>query len=104
MPPPVRGKAGRGGPYDRGMLHGRRRECALVDQLLADARTQRSAALVVRGEPGIGKSALLGYAAERAGGMRVLRGVGVASEAALPFAAALRLRHPVRGYLDRLPA
>ena len=86
------------------MLHGRQRECALVDQLLARARELRSGALVVRGEPGIGKSALLGYAADRADGMRVLRGVGVEAESELPFAAVHQLLHPVRAYLGRIPA
>jgi DNA-binding NarL/FixJ family response regulator len=86
------------------MLHGRGRECARVGQLLAEARERRSGVLVVRGEAGIGKSALLAYAAEHADGIRVLRGVGVESESEFPFAAVHQLLHPVRRYIERLPA
>ena len=69
------------------MLHGRQRECVLIDELLTAARDRRSGVLVMRGEAGIGKSALLSHAAERAAGMRVLRGTGIESESELPFAA-----------------
>ena len=54
------------------MLLGRERECGAIDELLDGARASRSGALVLRGEAGIGKSALLEYAATRADGMRVL--------------------------------
>jgi DNA-binding CsgD family transcriptional regulator len=90
--------------YDRHMLHGRQRECARVDGLLAAARAGRSGTLVVRGEAGIGKSALLGYAAEHAEGMRILRGTGVESESEFPFAALHQLLRPVRECLDAVPA
>ncbi|MET9242779.1 AAA family ATPase [Nonomuraea sp. NPDC003709] len=83
------------------MLHGRERECGLVARLLDDARARRSGALVIRGEAGIGKSALLDFAAAQASDLRVLRGGGVESEAELPYAAMHQLLHPVR---DRLPA
>ncbi|MER6000576.1 AAA family ATPase [Nonomuraea angiospora] len=83
------------------MLHGRERECGLVARLLDDARARRSGALVIRGEAGIGKSALLDFAAAQASDLRVLRGGGVESEAELPYAAVHQLLHPVR---DRLPA
>ncbi|MFD0478543.1 AAA family ATPase [Nonomuraea thailandensis] len=86
------------------MLHGRERECALIARLLDGARERRSAVLVVRGEAGIGKSALLGYAAGRADGMRVLRGGGVESESELPYAAAHQLLHPVADRLAAIPA
>ncbi|MEV6864130.1 AAA family ATPase [Streptosporangium subroseum] len=69
------------------MLYGRAGEQADIERLLAEARTGQSGALVIRGQAGIGKSALLDYAAGRAEGMRVLRGVGIESEAELPFAA-----------------
>ncbi|HTF60876.1 MAG TPA: ATP-binding protein [Actinomycetes bacterium] len=59
------------------MLHGRRAECDALEGLLADARRSRSGALVVRGEAGVGKSALLGHAAARADGMAVLRASGL---------------------------
>src|SRR5690242_7485991 len=68
-------------------LIGRREECARIEGLLGDARMGRSGTLVLRGEPGIGKSALVAYAVEQAREMEVLRAVGVESEAALPFAA-----------------
>ena len=81
------------------MLYGRATERAIIDRLLADARAGRSGALVVRGEAGVGKTALLDYAAAAAGtvasdhgappgvaAVRVVRGAGVQSEAELPFA------------------
>src|SRR4051812_29194032 len=58
------------------VLAGRGTECARLDQLLAHARMGQSAVLVLRGEPGVGKSALLDYAVERAAGWRVLRALG----------------------------
>ena len=64
------------------MLHGRSAETARIDELLAAARDGRSSALVIRGEAGVGKTALLDYAAAAAG-MRVLRGTGIESEAEL---------------------
>ncbi|MFG2056828.1 AAA family ATPase [Micromonospora sp. NPDC048930] len=81
------------------MLHGRAGEQARIERLLAEARTGQSGTLVIQGPAGIGKSALLDHAAERAGGMRVLRGVGVESEATLPFAA---LHLLLRAGLDRI--
>ncbi|MFC7106463.1 ATP-binding protein [Nonomuraea rubra] len=77
---------------------------ALIARLLDGARERRSAVLVVRGEAGIGKSALLGYAAARADGMRVLRGGGVESESELPYAAAHQLLRPVADRLAAIPA
>jgi DNA-binding CsgD family transcriptional regulator len=68
------------------VLVGRGTECAKLDQLLADARVGQSGVLVLHGEAGIGKSALLEYAAERATGCRVLRATGVEWEMELPFA------------------
>ena len=85
------------------MLHGRRRECAAIDELLAAAGRGRSGVLVLRGEAGIGKSALLGYASERAAGMRILRGTGIESEAEFPFAAVHQLIRPVAGLIDEIP-
>jgi DNA-binding NarL/FixJ family response regulator/tetratricopeptide (TPR) repeat protein len=85
------------------MLHGRAVECAVVQDLLDDARAGRSAVLVVRGDAGVGKSALLEYAAERADGMRVLRGFGVDSEAELAFAGLHQIMRPGLDYIDALP-
>ena len=68
------------------VLAGRGSECATLDELLATAFSGRSAVLVLRGEPGIGKTALLKYARERAKGCRVLRAIGAEWEMELPFA------------------
>jgi DNA-binding CsgD family transcriptional regulator len=86
------------------MLHGRHAECAALDRLLADARRSRSGVLVVRGEAGVGKTALLEHAAGRAEGMLVLRAAGVESEAELSFAALHQLLRPVLELVGRLPA
>ncbi len=85
------------------MLWGRREECGALDGLLADVRAGRSRALVVRGEPGIGKTALLGYAADTAQDFRVARAEGVESEAELPFAALQQLCGRMLDRLDQLP-
>ena len=85
------------------MLYGRRAECDALERLLADARRSRSGVLVVRGEAGVGKSALLDHAAGRADGMTVMRAAGVESEAELPFAALHQLLRPVLGLAGRLP-
>jgi DNA-binding CsgD family transcriptional regulator len=79
-------------------------ERARLDQLLADAERGRSAVLVLRGEAGIGKSALLEYAAERAEGWRVLRAIGAEWEMELPFAGLQQLCVGLLDHLDRLPA
>jgi DNA-binding CsgD family transcriptional regulator len=85
------------------MLVGRGVECAVVERLLLEARESRSGALVIRGEPGIGKSALLGYAVEQAEDLRVLEGVGIESESDLAFAALHRILLPVLDEVDRIP-
>ncbi len=85
------------------MLLGRQRECSQIAQLIDDAHARKSTALVIRGDPGIGKSALLRYAEERAGTMRVLRAVGVESESELPFAAVHELLGPIKDKLDAIP-
>jgi AAA ATPase domain len=69
-----------------GCLVGRDAECGRVAELLEGARSQQSGVLVLVGEPGIGKSALCGWAIARADGMRVLRVRGVESEVDLGFA------------------
>ena len=85
------------------MLHGRCAERTAIDALLDRARAGASGALVLRGEPGIGKTALLDHAADRAFGLRVLRGAGVESEAELPFAGLHLLLRSILDRLDRLP-
>ena len=85
------------------MLYGRRVEAAAVERLVAGARSSQSGALLVRGEPGVGKSALLAYAEEQATDMRVLRSVGIEAESELAFAGLHQLLHPVLDRLERLP-
>src|SRR4051812_20479106 len=85
------------------MLLGRREECVVLDGLLAGARAGRSGTLVVCGEPGIGKTALLRYAIESASDFRTIRAVGVEPERELAFAALHQLCAPLVGLLDRLP-
>src|SRR5690349_23900129 len=85
------------------MLHGRQRERALLDGLLDAVRRGESRALVVEGEPGIGKSALLSYLSEQAAGCRVTRAVGVQSEMELAFAGLHQLCAPMLDRLGRLP-
>src|ERR1700677_1085997 len=95
------------GPGLRGRppgLRGRRNECEVLDQLLASARAGDSRALVVRGEPGIGKTALLSYLLGRASGCRTARAVGVEAEMELAFAGLHQLCAPFLDQLDRLPA
>ncbi|MDL4817330.1 ATP-binding protein [Actinomadura opuntiae] len=86
------------------VLFGRSVEQAELDRLIEGVRAGVSAALVVRGEAGIGKSALLDYAAACADGLRVLRGVGVESEAELPFSALHLLLRGELGRVGALPA
>jgi DNA-binding CsgD family transcriptional regulator len=85
------------------MLHGRRAEQAAVEALLLNAREGVSGAVILRGEAGIGKTAMLDYAASRAGGMQVLRSGGIESEAALPFAGLHLLLRSASNRLDALP-
>jgi DNA-binding CsgD family transcriptional regulator len=85
-------------------LFGRRAECAAIDELLAAIRAGSSRCLVLHGAPGIGKTALLNYLAERASDCRVLRAAGVESEMELAFAGLQQLCGPVAGDVDRLLA
>jgi DNA-binding CsgD family transcriptional regulator len=85
------------------MLTGRAPECAALDRSLAAAHAGQSAVLVLRGEPGIGKTSLLGYAAERAEGCRILHAVGIESEMELAFAALHQLCAPLLDGIERLP-
>src|SRR5216684_3493234 len=89
--------------WRRVMLRGRGQQCETLDGLLADVRAGRSRALVVRGEPGIGKTALLGYAAETAQDFQLARAVGVEAEMELPFAALHQLCGPMLSRLGALP-
>ena len=86
------------------MLLGRRTECEALDRLLEGVRAGRSVALVVRGEPGVGKTALLESAIESGSDLRVARAVGVESEMELAYAALHQLCAPMLDRLERLPA
>src|SRR5882757_9631803 len=85
------------------MLLGRLPERAALSQLLEAARAGRSGVLVVRGEPGVGKTALLEHAVESAAGLRVARVAGVESEMELAFAGLQQLCAPMLGKLEGLP-
>jgi hypothetical protein len=67
-------------------LRGRDAERAVLDRLVSDVRDGRSGVLVIRGEAGIGKTALLDDMCEAAGAVQLVRGAGVESEVELPFA------------------
>ncbi|WP_084467658.1 helix-turn-helix transcriptional regulator [Promicromonospora sukumoe] len=85
-------------------LTGRRTECQELDELVnAIKQPGESRVLVIHGEAGVGKSALLDYLAEHAPGCLVVRGAGVQSEVDLAFAGLHQLCSPVLGHLDRLP-
>src|ERR1700676_3553071 len=91
---PVRGGA---------QLTGRRGEREMLDRLIDAVRAGESRALVVCGEAGVGKTALLDYAAEHASGCTVARVAGVQSEMELAFAGLHQLCAPMLDHLDRLP-
>ena len=84
-------------------LRGRRRECEVMDALLATVRTGESRVLVLRGEAGTGKTALLDHLAGSATGFRVARAVGVESEMELAYAALHQLCAPFAERIERLP-
>jgi DNA-binding CsgD family transcriptional regulator len=86
-----------------GVLIGRTDESVLLKRLLEDARQGVSGVLVIRGEPGIGKSALLEFAVGQAEDMAVLRATGVETETTLRFAGLSELLRPVVSRADRLP-
>ena len=85
-------------------LVGRRAECDTLDAVLADALTGRSQVIVVRGEAGIGKSALLDYVSGRVTGWRLARAVGVESEMELAYSSLQQLCAPMIEHLSALPS
>src|SRR5258705_4065494 len=85
------------------MLLGRRHECEMLDRLLVAARHGHGGAIVVHGEPGIGKTALLEYVVGAAQDVRVFRTLGNEAERELPFAALQQLCAPVLARLEQLP-
>nr|MDQ5809043.1 AAA family ATPase [Actinomycetota bacterium] len=86
------------------MIVGRTRERSELEAVLEAARAGRSTVVVLHGEAGIGKSALLDEVAGGATGFRVLRARGYESEREIPFAALLDLLSPLLDLLDRIPA
>ncbi len=84
-------------------LLGRRAECEALDRLLTDTLAGRSRVTVLRGEAGVGKSALLGYLADRVDGWHVATAVGVESEMELAYAGLHQLCVPMLDQLERLP-
>src|SRR5215475_4654468 len=86
------------------MLRGRGSELRVLDRLIAEAKTGRAGALLLRGPPGVGKSALLSHAASAADGMTVLRAAGIQAERDMPFSVLHSLFRPVFGLVERLPA
>jgi DNA-binding CsgD family transcriptional regulator/tetratricopeptide (TPR) repeat protein len=85
------------------MFRNRLSERRVLDLLVEAIRSGESRALVVRGDPGIGKTALLDYVAERVPGFRVVRAAGVQSEIELAFAGLHQLCGPMLGQIRRLP-
>jgi DNA-binding CsgD family transcriptional regulator len=85
------------------MLLGRARECGELGELLDAVSRGQSRVLVVRGEPGIGKTALLDYAVASARGFQVVRAAGSDSETQLAFAALQQVCKPILDRLERLP-
>jgi hypothetical protein len=84
-------------------LSGRQREEVVLERLLDTARGGHSAVLVVYGEAGVGKTALLEYAVEAGEDFRVVRTAGVEGEMTLDYAALQRLCSPILQFIDRLP-
>src|SRR3954454_16737611 len=85
-------------------LRGRRTECETLDHLLESVRGGQSAALVLRGQPGIGKTALLEYAIDAASDLSVVRAAAVEAEIEFPFAGLHQLCVPLLDRLACLPA
>ena len=84
------------------MLLGRENELERAGRLLLAARDGESGALLIAGDPGIGKTSLLDEVAAMAGGMRVLRAGGFESESELPFAGLIDLLRPLEPHLEGL--
>src|ERR687895_811474 len=92
------------GSADHRPLRGRQRELGRLLSLFREASAGRGATLVVRGEPGIGKTALMAEALREASGLQVLRAAGAEFEMELPFAALHALCAPVLGSAAALPS
>jgi tetratricopeptide (TPR) repeat protein len=84
-------------------LHGRVKECTVLEKMVADVRAGRGRALLIRGDAGVGKSALLDYVERRSTGCTVARATGVESKIELPYAGLHQLCTPMLDVRDRLP-
>ena len=84
-------------------LLGRHSECEALDGLVAGVQAGQSRVLVLRGDAGVGKTALLELLPARAAGFRIARAAGVESEMELPFAGLHALCAPMLSHLRRLP-
>jgi len=84
-------------------LLGRQRERDVLDRVLEAAREGHGGVLALYGDPGVGKTALLDYAAEAGGDFTVVRAVGVEGEMELAFAAVQQLCSPSLHFMERLP-
>jgi DNA-binding CsgD family transcriptional regulator len=93
-----------GPEYDPVVLYGRDAERGVLGALLDGVRASRGGVLVLRGEPGVGKSALLADLVSRAEGMQMLRGTGVESESELAFAGVHQVVWPLLDKLGEIPA
>jgi len=82
----------------------RRHECEVLDELLTDVLTCASRAIVLRGEAGVGKSALMDHLSDQVAGCHVSRAVGVESEMELAYSGIHQLCGPLLNHLNRLPA
>ena len=91
------------GRVQRSRLFGRRSECEALDRLLTDALAGQSRVIVLRGEAGVGKSALFGYLSDRVVGWHVARAIGVESEMELAYSGLHQLCAHMLSHLDRLP-
>jgi DNA-binding CsgD family transcriptional regulator len=85
-------------------FRGRQSECATLNRVIEDVRAGQSHVLVLRGEAGIGKTALLAYLQEQTSGCRVAHATGIESEMDFSFAALHQLCAPMLDSIDRLPA
>src|SRR5258708_11654986 len=89
---------------DAPRLLGRTRKCHALDRVLADALAGTSQVMVLRGDAGVGKSALLAYVSAKVDGWYVAPVVGVESEMELAFSGLHQLCAPMLDHLERLPA
>jgi DNA-binding CsgD family transcriptional regulator len=89
--------------YPRASLLGRRAECAAIDRLVSDVVAGSSRVLVLHGDAGVGKTAILAYLSQRVAGWRVTRAVGVESERELAYSGLKQWCAPLLDVLDKLP-